>query len=142
MKYLAVFFTLILAGCGSESESDNSVSLADIVGVWDSSKVSGQGTNEVYFIIEEDGEMRTFDYDGDSAGNGNNCYNTGEGVQLTDQGDGNFLFVNSDSDGFVAQATLSGDTLVLSKVDNGETETSVKTTRIESDFTPLCNELR
>ena len=144
MKYLAVIFSLVLVGCGSDSSGDNSASLANLAGVWDFRKTTGQVVDEVYSIIEENGEMHTFDYDGDSASNGNNCYLTSEGVVLTDQGNGNFLVVNSDSESFSMQASLSGDTLTFSTTINGETVTDsgVKTTRIESDFTPLCSELR
>ena len=144
MKYLAVIFTLVLAGCGSGSDGGDSVSLADLVGVWDNSKATDQAADEVYFIIEENGNKYIFDYDGDSESNGSNCYYKSDGVHLTDQGNGNFLVVNSDSKSFSMQVTLSGDTLTFSTVidDVAVTDTSVKTSRLESDFTPLCNELR
>ncbi len=144
MKYLAVILTLVLAACGSGSDGDSGGALADLVGVWDNSKTTDQVTNEEYFVIVENGEMYTYDYQGDAVGNGSNCYIKSEGVELTDQGNGSFLVVNSDSESFSMQATLSGDTLTFSMVVNDEviTDKSVKTTRLVTDLSPLCSELQ
>ena len=141
MKYLAVIFMLVLVGCGSSSDSDSNrvnarnATLADIVGVWDNSVEFANEVDEMYSVIKEDGSFIDYDYYGDSADNNGNCYEQSE-LKLIDQGEGDFLIVAGGIEFMTIKITISGDTMYQSTT----SFPSVRTDRVESDFTPLCDD--
>jgi len=143
MKYLSVILVLVLTGCGSESDSGRNATIEDLVGTWDTSEKIGQEIDELYYIIEGDGNVIDFDYDGDSYDKGSNCYYKYDGATLVDQGEGNFLVEVVNSEDYMAKISISGSTITVTTDEDGDSYTSkaVKIDRIESDFTPLCNEL-
>ncbi len=140
MKYLSVVLTLLLAGCGSESDSAKNATLEDLVGAWDTSDKMEQEIDEAYFIVEENGHTTDFDYDGDSYNKGSNCYYRYDSATLTDLGEGDFLAKDSSFESTL-NITISGNTITIinSHEDKLYTSEAIKIDRIESDFTPLCN---
>ena len=142
MKYLAVIFTLVLAGCGSGSDSGKNATLADIVGTWDASEEVGQEVDELYSIIKADGSITEYDYDGDSFDQGENCYYKYEYVTLVDQGEGDFSVEYNGTEVATVKINLSGNTMEVSGTDEegSFTSSSVRSDLTEDDFTPLCND--
>ena len=142
MKYLAVIFTLLLAGCGSSSDSEKNVTLAGIVGTWDESVELGQEVDELYSIIKADGSIIRYDYYGDSFNQGENCYDKYEYVTLVDQGEGDFSVEYDGTELATVKLTLSGNTMEISWTDEegSFTNSSVRSDLTEDDFTPLCND--
>jgi len=142
MKYLSVVLTLLLAGCGSESDSEKNATLKDLVGVWDITEKIEQNIDEKFFIVEENGHTIDFDYDGDSYNNGSNCYYRYDSATLTDLGEGDFL-AKDGSEESILNITILGNTLTIinSHDDILYTSEAVRVNRIESEFTPLCNGL-
>ena len=136
-----VTLSLLVISCSSsdnndDSSSNTSITLADITGVWDATTTENQQTDETYSIIEENGTVTAYDYQGDSFDNGANCY-IKETLSLQDMGDGIFKLTDSENETFNFLAILSGDELTLK--DGDTTLILTKTTRLESDFSPLCS---
>ena len=139
MKYLAFLTAVFLVGCGSDDEG-SPATLSDIVGVWDESITEGQLVDEMYTVIAEDGTVTGYDYLGDSYDNEANCYDDYAAGKLTDLGSGNFEFENGAS----FYITINGNSMTTNGSHEGDswTFTSERSDRLESSFTPLCNELR
>ena len=134
MRYLALLIALFLVGCGSDDEG-TPASLSDIIGVWDASTREGQLIGEVYTVIKSDGSYITYDYDGDSFDNGDNCFNIYDGT-LIDLGSGNFEIENGPS----YYITVKGNTMTTNTtIDNQKISiTATRSNRLESSFTPSC----
>ncbi|WP_068544860.1 hypothetical protein [Thalassotalea crassostreae] len=89
MKYLIIMlFSLTLSSCGgggsgkSEDQRqlpypNQSPTLNDLVGVWDSTTVDDGLEDISYNVIESDGTIVFYDYDGDAYDQGDDCYYIG-----------------------------------------------------------------
>lgn len=97
--------------------------LSDLQGVWQST----DEFDEYYFVITED-EFIEYDYDGDSAGGGDNCYDE-YWSSFEEVGNGEFLFDGLDE----ITLYISGDSLVDSIGILAE-----RSDRLESSFVPDC----
>jgi hypothetical protein len=151
----------VLAGCGSGSGSDSKVSppplLSDISRVWDARETKGQSVDEEYVVIKANSTAISYDYQGDSEDNGENCYII-ENSAFTDLGNG--IFQNDDGTGFVttnrlatSNNSLNGTLLTINGIeatkffaDNNITDESLTfswtaSSLLESDFSPICEEL-
>lgn len=67
--------TGVLAACGGSGSSDSApeqrvAGIEDFVGLWDMSTEADQQ----YVLVSAEGLITPYDYQGDSAGNGENCY--------------------------------------------------------------------
>ncbi|MCE2572719.1 hypothetical protein [Motilimonas eburnea] len=135
----ATGMSLVLAACGgSGSNSDlraKEASLVNISGVWDASELIDDKQDEFYVVIKDHGEISFYDYMGDEYDNLDNCYQN-VSYSLTDLGDDLFEMVTNLSVVSNIKAQLDGDRLVLTR--NDESQTLIKSNRLESSFSPLC----
>jgi len=148
-KILSLSACLLLAACGgsgSDSGSDDinndSPSLSDLSGIYDSSYTEDDVKDEMYLVIRSDGTWTEYDFDGDAFDEGDNCYYEYSGT-VEDYGDGEFKIEGE----FIIES------LDIALVDNGieitgEDEsgnvvvyTYPSSTLSESDFIPLCSEM-
>ena len=136
-----IFFigVLPLISCGGSNDNSNSstITLADMVGVWDDTREESGNTDIEYIVIKSNGSRIDYDYQGDSANNGANCYEASN-YFFSDLSDGLFELTFPDGDTTTLSASISGDTLTWSNSTD-----SISFPRInlnESDFTGiLCN---
>jgi|GEM_PF-2732882 len=142
MKYLSIPLILVLAACGGEDDSSSPATLADLVGVWDGSETVEQKRDELYTVIQQSGDFVSYDYMGDSANNGENCYEKSNGANITDQGGGEFIISSQFAADETVTITVSGNSMSLFGYnDEGAyRDNALKSNLLESDFTPLCVE--
>ena len=142
MKYLSIPLILVLAACGGEDDSSTPATLADLVGVWDGSETVEQKRDELYTVIQESGDFVSYDYMGDSADNGENCYEKSNGASIADQGAGEFIISSQFAADETVSITVSGNSMSLFGEDDegAYRSNAVKSSLLESDFTPLCAE--
>lgn len=145
-KYLIVFILILVQGCSSGDGGDSvdsvdsitptlaDIALADIVGVWDDSKVYSSVTDEMYTVIRADGTGSYYDYMGDSFDNFGNCYEVLLSFTVEDLGGGNFLVDGTN----VVHLTITNGALISVHSD-GTTFTSPPTTLHEFNLAPLCS---
>jgi hypothetical protein len=116
------------SGTGTVPVRTSDLTLADLVGVWD----SGFGDDEIYTVFKSDGTYVDYDYMGDSVDMGQNCYEVEEST-ITDLGNGQFRIGNDRFGTFY----FAGNSLAF------EAPEAIyfldTTTVLESDFSPLCN---
>ncbi len=145
MKYLSLLLIMVLSACGGSTSSDgDATTLADIVGVWDETETDENGTDESYLVFTASGDLTIYDYQGDSYDMGENCYEK-EMLIITDQGSGIFSITDAQEteDPFSVALSLSSDRITATFTDDGVSESNsniVRTDRLESSFTPLCEE--
>lgn len=100
-------------GGGSNTGGDSNADYSAIVGLYDTSTLD----NEQYYYIDEDGVFTAYNYLGDAADGGDNCYreSTGDeanasisGQTLTALDNGNFTI---NANGTTATFEMAGDTV-------------------------------
>ena len=143
MKFLALIMTIFLVGCGSGSEG-TPASLNDIVGVWDDSEYEDQVLDEWYYVIQEDGQTFYYDYKGDSYNMSSNCYERSQSSRLVDLGNGEFNEVYSGDDPSTLNISISGNRMTVNgtDIDGRYRYSRERSSKLISDLTPLCSELR
>lgn len=143
MKFLALIMAVFLVGCGSGNEG-TPASLSDIVGVWDDSEFEEQVLDEWYYVIQEDGQTYWYDYQGDSYNMGDNCYESLKSSRLVDLGNGEFNEVYSGDDPSTLNISISGNKMTVNgtDIDGRYRYTRERSSKLISDLTPLCSELR
>lgn len=115
---------LVLAGCNDEggggSGSSGVSSLADIIGVWDSSETDEDGDyDEIYWVVEADGFVSTYDYDDDDWGGNENCYHIYKDQGQLQHISGNlFKMTSDDEDDIEVRFSFVSDNLTVSGVDD------------------------
>jgi len=143
----------LLAACGgsgsdggSDDINNDSPSLSDISGIYDSGSTEDGVKDEIYLVIRSDGTWTEYDYDGDAFDEGDNCYYKNSGT-IEDYGDGEFE-IEAEIEGISISRSLD-----IALVDNGievsggneggniDMETYPSSTLSESDFIPLCSEM-
>lgn len=86
--FIVCLLTILLSACGSGSSNDdnqnpgsNSGNTAgDLAGNWDLTTDEGsEGIDEIYWVINNDLTVTSYDYDGDSYDMGDNCYSITNG---------------------------------------------------------------
>lgn len=107
----------------------SNVTLADIVGVWDSSI----GSDENYTAFRIDGTYVDYDYQGDAYDMGENCYDVYPGT-IEDLGNGRFRLDDSDR---IGTFSFSGDDLRFQAPEAAYSMNS--TSLIETDLVPECD---
>lgn len=136
---------MLIIGCdggGGGGSSSSAPSLADIAGVWDTSVTDGQKIDELYTVITMNGGMIGYDYMGDSADNGQNCYEKESSTTMKDLGNGKFLVVSGEGERVYVQISLSGNKLRITGEEGNEkfTLTWTRANLLRSDLTPLCSD--
>lgn len=71
---LLILFTIFTASCSPTGSDPTSVEMSDLVGLWDSSVTRGMQTDVMYTRITSNGGILEYDFDGDKADQGLNCY--------------------------------------------------------------------
>lgn len=104
--------------------------LADIQGVWDAT-TEQLGERDEFYVVYDGGGYSEYDYDGDAAGNGDNCYYVETG-QIQDLGDGNFNTIDSEGEEEIVSIGIDGENLKFLYV------TLKPVTRHPSEFVPEC----
>lgn len=104
--------------------------LADIHGVWDATTEQFGERDEFYLVFDGD-TFSEYDYDGDSAGSGDNCYYVETG-KIHDLGDGKFNTIDSEGEEEVVSIHVDGENLNLLFL------TLKPINRHPSDFVPEC----
>lgn len=66
--------TAILAACSPMSTDPTKIKLSDLVGLWNSSENSRSQKDVMYTRITSNGGIVEYDFDGDEADRGLNCY--------------------------------------------------------------------
>jgi hypothetical protein len=130
--------SIALTGCSSgDSSNDSDPLLSDISGVWDASRTFGQEVDEYYVIIKESGVTVSYDYDGDSFDQGDNCYYKYSDA-ISGLGNDDFEIILEDGNIINASMKVSNNDLVVTV--NDFTQTWPKSSLQESDFSPLCSD--
>ena len=157
MRTLPIILLATLAGCGSDSDTENTslqeeqaefVTFQDIIGTW-KSPLEDDSSEEEYTVIKANGHMIDYSYDS----NFGNCYETFDSVMSTieDLGQGNFKIRHLEKENDVYEEyssqivaiALLGNDLVFSGTENDVpyTQTSFASDILESDFmAALCEE--
>jgi len=144
--FAVTILSLLLAACGSSGEgsnenvisSDSTPSLFEISGVWDASEVRGQLIDVRYLVIYSGGFIATFDYEGDSVDQGENCYRRTID-KIADHGFGDFEITSELEGKYFIKAELSGNELTLIDV-NEVSKKYPELTLLESDLSDaLCD---
>ncbi len=114
---------------GGRTNGDLAQSLSDVVGVWDASYQEDGLTDELYWEIDEDGNMSLFDYDGDSFDAGENCYFVlNDVIQIEYAGSGRFTVVDSDDgDTDEVEISIANGSLQIEPFIDGESIAPVET---------------
>ena len=113
----------------SSDTGTSNVTLADIVGVWDSSI----GSDENYTAFRSNGTYVDYDYQGDAFDMGENCYDVYPGT-IEDLGNGRFRLDDSDR---VGTFSFSGDDLRFQAPEG--TYSLSSTSLSETDLVPECD---
>lgn len=113
----------------TESEG-TPATLSDIQGVWDASTTQF-GEKDEFYLVFDGNTYSEYDYDGDSAGNGDNCYYVETGT-IGDLGDGKFNTIDSQGEKEIVSIHVEGENLNLLFL------TLRPTTRQPSDLVPEC----
>jgi len=75
LNRIAIFTIVCLAASCSSTDSDPTrVAMSDLVGLWDSSVTNNSQKDVIYTRISSDGGIIEYDFDGDEADQGLNCY--------------------------------------------------------------------
>ncbi|MDM8543720.1 hypothetical protein QUF90_21815 [Desulfococcaceae bacterium HSG9] len=148
MKKIIVllFLSSFLVACGGGSDSGDgggsgeintdTPSLAEISGVWDFTRPTSVGDDDVFYMVfRTNGSYIEYDYLGDAFNNGTPCYRRELG-SITDLGNGDFEVIDGQGNRLVLHFTRSGSLLTYS--DGTTTQTASATPLQESDFLPEC----
>ncbi|MFY0665485.1 MAG: hypothetical protein JXQ97_12745 [Natronospirillum sp.] len=94
--------------------------LTDIVGVWDASETDEDGDyDEIYWVVDADGFVSTYDYDDDDWGDGKNCYDIYKDQAQLQHISGNlFKMTSDDEDDVDVRFSFVSDNLTVSGVDD------------------------
>lgn len=118
---------LSLLGCsGSGDGGTSGLTVKDVSGIWDVSHEIDGVTDQFTLAIEESGAVRLFDYQADSHGSGDSCYETypsEPGQTLTAKGSDQFE-ITMDVENISLPQTL---TMALSENNNSLTVKSADT---------------
>ncbi|MGH1485961.1 MAG: hypothetical protein ACRBCI_07035 [Cellvibrionaceae bacterium] len=135
LKYtvlLSGIFFLTACGSSGGNSNDSTITLADMVGVWDDTREDRSGnTNIEYIVIKNDGARIDYDYQGDSSDNGANCYEASN-YSFLDLGNGTFQLTFPDGDTTDLNASIFNDVLTWSN--STESISFPKINLNESDF--------
>ncbi len=122
--------------CGEPAET----SLSDLVGVWDVTIFDSRGYNYIqYSVIKESGDLLSYKYDGDSFGQGENCYSVSNS-KIVDIGGSNFLFISSDGEETQCGVKVTNNEMALAR-GNTYSVYGSRSHLLESDFQSImCDE--
>ncbi len=124
---------------------DNNTTLQDIVGVWDGSGAFDEGIDIWYSVIKANGDIIEYDYEGDSFGSGEKCYWRYDDTHIEDLGNGQFLISSDfdDEEDRIISISVKEDTMSM-LFSYGDTQfefTNSRVNQLESNFTPLCEDI-
>lgn len=73
-KHFFILLIFLAAGCSPSGSDPTKVELSDLVGLWDSSVNHGPLVDVMYTRISANGDIIEYDFDGDEADQGLDCY--------------------------------------------------------------------
>jgi hypothetical protein len=87
LKQVAIFtFVCLTASCSPSGSDPTRVAMSDLVGLWDSSVTHDSQRDVMYTRISSNGGIIEYDFDGDEADQGLNCYLIDSGsIKLIDK---------------------------------------------------------
>ena len=133
--------SFFLAACDSDDKADPSnieePSLSEISAVWEWTRISGDKEEQQYLVVKDHGQIIYYDYDGDSWDQGEDCYYKTTKI-ITDLGSGNFEIINDDGEYGTSRVSLVDNTLTI--LGESDTTSFPKSSKNETDFTPLCED--
>ncbi|OUS36652.1 hypothetical protein A9R00_11460 [Oleispira antarctica] len=143
--FIYILFAMMVTACGgSNSDSSNNgnenspgISLESMVGIWDATSESEGDIAEIYYSIKENGEWIEYFYQGDSLDNSENCYTTSK-YTVEHLGDNEFEITFSEDESNSFNISIDGNDLVF--INSDSTFRFSKSSLLESDFSPLCDE--
>jgi len=71
---LLIFAAILTAACSPTGSDPTVVTMTDLIGLWDSSVTHGLQKDVMYTRITSNGDIIEYDFDGDEADKGLNCY--------------------------------------------------------------------
>jgi len=75
LNRIAIFtIVCLMASCSPTDSNPTRVAMSDLVGLWDSSVTNNSQKDVMYTRISSDGGIIEYDFDGDEADQGLNCY--------------------------------------------------------------------
>lgn len=130
---ITIALSFFLFACGGSNDDDESNSIA---GLWDTSHIDSGGTDVIYLHISNSGTFTSYDYQGDSADDSDDCYEVDilDALKLTED---TYRFT-SDTDEYDIQLVRDGDNLVATSEDGGIENLAQVTNRSISDLQPIC----
>jgi len=106
-----------------------------VAGLWDSSSMESGVLDTKYILISDSGVIKEYDYLGDDAGQGSNCYSLTEGIIRHLGGDRYYIELHSET-GEVT-ITVSNNTLNLTDVASGASFTFLAASNFDNSI-PTC----
>lgn len=77
--YLLTFMLVLNTACSPTGNGSGHVAMPDLTGLWNSSESSGAQMDVMYTRITSNGDIIEYDFDGDAADKGLNCYQIDSG---------------------------------------------------------------
>jgi hypothetical protein len=78
-KCLLILVAIFIVACSPKGRDPAQVEISDLTGLWDSSVTNGQQKDIMYTRITSNGDIIEYDFDGDEADQGLNCFQIDSG---------------------------------------------------------------